>query len=90
MEFNYTKIAKLWGMDIAGSVAENKELVMKNISYLYYLKMTGVEEIFYRFTIIFLEDSKVFQANVNKMIKQLGEGYVEILSRDMNYWCNLM
>ena len=90
MEFNYTKIAKLWGVDIADSVAENKELVMKNISYLYYLKMTGVEEIFYRFTIIFLEDNDVFQSNVNRMIKQLGEDYAEILSRDMNYWCNLM
>ena len=83
MNINLNKIEEIYGIELLELVKENIDDINQNINYLIYLNFTDIEDIFERYTPIFICDHPVFKQNINNLITKLGENYVDIIENDL-------
>lgn len=84
MEINYNKIIDIYGKEYLTLINDNIEDVINNIKYLKELGFQDVEDIFERYTFIFIQDNKSFKNKLNNLIKKLGLDYVNIIETDLS------
>lgn len=84
MNINFNKIIEIYGEEYIKLINENIDVVIQNLNYLKLLGFQDIEDIFERYTNIFLEDDKDFQDKINKLIARLGRNYVDIIENDLN------
>lgn len=84
MNIDYDKIEELYGVDCLILLKENIEEVKKNINYLYKLGFNDIEDIFERYTYIFIRDYETFKKKLDKLIIRLGENYVNEIETNLN------
>ena len=84
MKIDIEKIRLVYGNDTLKLVKENFEDIKKNIKYLEQLGFNDVVDIFERYVVIFICDCSYFKENINKLIKKLGENYVERIENNLN------
>jgi hypothetical protein len=90
MNINFDKIETLYGKETLELINNNTEDVVTNINYLISLGFDDVEDIFERYTLIFIEDTITFKDKIDKLIKVLGNNYVDILEENIELWENLL
>ena len=83
MNINYNKIKELYGIDYLYLIKDNIEDIKLNIDYLYKLGFNDVEDIFERYTFLFIKDNDEFRLMFNKLITNLGSDYVDIIENDL-------
>lgn len=83
MNINYNKIKELYGIDYLYLIKDNIEDIKLNIDYLYKLGFNDVEDIFERYTFLFIKDNDEFRVMFNKLITNLGSDYVDIIENDL-------
>ena len=83
MNINFDVICETYGDSVVELIKDNMEDVMENIEYLVKLNFTDVEDIFERYTLIFLDSPSLFQEKINKFIQKLGSNYVDIIENDL-------
>ena len=84
MEINYNKIIEIYGKEYLTLINDNIEDVINNIKYLKELGFQDIEDIFERYTFIFIQDNKSFKNKLNNLIKKLGLDYVNIIETDLS------
>jgi len=84
MNINFNKINELYGEDVLRLVNENIEDIIKNINYLKQLNFTDIEDIFERYTLLFIDTSLSFREKINQLINKLGNDYVNIIENDLS------
>lgn len=89
MEIDYQKIATLYDKGVLNAVIERKDTVIANIDYLNGLGINS-NEIFERYTPIFIKDTATFINSVEMLIKRLGDDYIAILEENIEYWGELL
>lgn len=86
MQIDFEKIEKIYGEDTLIMLKENIEEVKKNMEYLIYLGFDDIEDIFERYTLMFIEDNRDFINKMNRLIRVLGDDYVNKLETNMEIW----
>ena len=84
MEINYNKIIEIYGKEYLSLINDNIEDVIKNLSYLKELGFQDIEDIFERYTFLFLDSNNRFQDKFNKLITNLGPDYVNIIETNLS------
>ena len=84
MEINYNKIIEIYGKDYIKLINENIDEVIKNLNYLNNLGFQDIEDIFERYTFLFLDSNNKFQDKFNKLITSLGPDYVNIIETNLS------
>ncbi|MBQ8472591.1 MAG: hypothetical protein IJ501_03715 [Bacilli bacterium] len=84
MEINYNKIIEIYGKEYLSLINDNIEDVINNLSYLKELGFQDIEDIFERYTFIFICGNKEFKDKFNKLITKLGFDYVNIIENDLD------
>lgn len=84
MKINYDKIKELYGIDYLYLIKDNIEDIKLNIDYLCKLGFNDVEDIFERYTCIFIKDNNEFELMFNKLITKLGNDYVEKIENELD------
>ena len=77
------KMKEIHGEEIIKVIYDNIDLIEKNIEVLNELKFDDVEGIFERCPVIFMKFTKNFRKQVESLISELGENYVEIIQNDL-------
>ena len=83
MDIDLGKIEEIYGVDILNLVKENIDDINKNIKYLIYLNFEDVENIFERYTPVFICNFIEFKNKIDKLINKLGKNYVSIIENDL-------
>lgn len=83
MNFDLDKIIKIYGEEYINLIKENMEDVKANLKYLIEIGFYDVEDIFERYTPIFIYDNQNFKNKVKKLVKRLGFNYVELIENDL-------
>lgn len=83
MNINVDKIREIYGIDVLNLVRDNIKNIIKNIRYLEQLGFDDVEDIFERYTLIFMDEPVYFKEKINKLINKLGINYVELIENDL-------
>lgn len=90
-ELDLSVVAEIYGEDIVERMYEYSEDVISNVEFLLELEFEeSVTDIVHRFGLILLEDPCIFRENVQNLIQDLGEDYVERLGEDMSPWESLL
>lgn len=89
MQIDFDKILEIYGESMIELIRDNKDDVIENLKYLYYLEFNDVEDIFERYPGIFICSNKEFVKKMKILINELGYNYVEILETNMDLWGNL-
>lgn len=84
MQINFNKIEKIYGIEILELVRDNLIDVTDNINYMLKLKFTDVEDVFERYTPIFICSNNEFMDKINNLIKKIGDDYVDIIENDLS------
>ena len=84
MEINYNKIIEIYGKEYITLINDNIDDVVNNLSYLQELGFQDIEDIFERYTYIFIQDNKCFKEKINKLITNLGFDYVNIIETNLS------
>ena len=84
MEINYNKIIEIYGKEYLSLINDNIEDVINNLSYLKELGFQDIEDIFERYTFLFLDSNNRFQDKFNKLITNLGPDYVNIIETNLS------
>lgn len=71
INIDFDKINKIYGIETLNNIKENINEVNKNISYMYKLGFTDIEDIFERETLLFICDNKEFKNKIDKLIRRL-------------------
>lgn len=91
MQIDVEKIKELYGDSINQLLNENQyQNFEKNILYLYKKEIKYIQDIVESYYLIFLYEHNDFKEKVDNLIDNLGKNYVEILSKDMSLWENLL
>lgn len=88
INIDFDKINKIYGIETLNNIKENINEVNKNISYMYKLGFTDIEDIFERETLLFICDNKEFKNKIDKLIRRLGATYVNDIENDIPCWRN--
>ena len=83
MNINLDKIKDIYGLELLDLVKENIEDINKNINYLIYLNFNDIEDIFERYTPIFICEHKEFRQKMAKLVNKMGIDYVDIIENDL-------
>ena len=83
------RIEEVFGEDYIKTINENINLIDENVKLLEKLKFDDIEEIFERCPDIFIYNANEFETKINKLIKKLGEKYVEKIEEDISIIKNL-
>lgn len=84
INIDFDKINKIYGIETLNNIKENINEVNKNISYMYKLGFTDIEDIFERETLLFICDNKEFKNKIDKLIRRLGATYVNDIENDIS------
>ena len=84
MQINYNKIIEIYGRDYINLINENIDEVIKNLNYLNNLGFEDIEDIFERYTFLFLDSNNKFQDKFNKLIASLWSDYVNIIEENLS------
>lgn len=84
INIDFDKINKIYGIETLNNIKENINEVNKNISYMYKLGFTDIEDIFERETLLFICDNKEFKNKIDKLIRRLGATYVNDIENDLS------
>ena len=84
MEINLNNIRETYGDNVIISISDNIDDVMENIEYLKKLNFTDTEDIFEKYAIIFLDMPSEFKRKIEKLIKEIGHNYVEVIENDLS------
>ena len=84
MNINFNKVYEIYGEDVIELIRENVDEVKKNLGYVIRLGFSDVEDIFERYSVIFIYDNNEFVEKINKLINKLGQNYVEIIENDLS------
>lgn len=90
MNIDFNKINETYGEDVLELIKENIEDITENINYLQKLNFTDIEDIFERYTLIFIDSPSSFEDKINNLINELGEDYNEIIGNDLSILESLM
>ena len=77
------KMKEIYGEEIIEIIYDNIDIIGKNIKVMKELEFEDVEGIFERCPIIFTKFTKNFKEQIEGLIKELGENYVEIIQSDI-------
>ena len=77
------KMKEIHGEEVIEVIYDNIEIIEKNIKIMKKLKFDDVEGIFERCPIIFTKFTKNFAEQIENLISELGENYVEIIQNDI-------
>lgn len=83
MNINFNKIYEIYGEDVIELIKENVSEITKNLGYMIKLGFNDVEDIFERYSVIFICGNNEFVEKINNLINNLGENYVEIIENDL-------
>lgn len=83
MNIDFNKISDTYGDSIIELIRENIEDVNENITYIIRLGFTDIEDIFERYTLIFIDSPSTFKEKINKLINELGSNYIDIIENDL-------
>ena len=84
INIDFDKINKIYGIETLNNIKENINEVNKNISYMYKLGFTDIEDIFERETLLFICDNKEFKNKIDKLIRRQGATYVDDIENDIS------
>ena len=84
INIDFDKINKIYGIETLNNIKENINEVNKNISYMYKLGFTDIEDIFERETLLFICNNKEFKNKIDKLIRRLGATYVDDIENDIS------
>ena len=84
INIDFDKINKIYGIETLNNIKENINEVNKNISYMYKLGFTDIEDIFERETLLFICDNKEFKNKIDRLIIRLGATYVDDIENDIS------
>ena len=84
MNIDFNKINEIYGEDIIVAIKDNIDDVKENISYLEKLRFNDIEDIFERYTLIFIDTPSSFKDKINQLINKLGNDYVDIIENDLS------
>lgn len=84
MNINFDKIEEIYGTEILNLVKENIDSVTKNINYFMFLGFNDIEDIFERYTEIFIEFPQQFKNKIDELIKKIGIYYVDKIENDLS------
>ena len=90
MKIDFRKIEEIYGSSIIEEIQNNSKEVLENIKYLKNLKINDIEDIFERYTLIFICDKKEFKNKADKLISRIGVNYIDMLDNDVELWEELM
>ena len=90
VDFNIKKISSLYGKTVADEIRENLEVVEANIKWLQSLGFAKLDEIFYTYSIAFLQDEETFKRKVFKIISNVGVENLKILEKNLQFWEGLI
>ena len=71
MKVNLNNIRDTYGDSVVILIRDNIDDVMKNINYLNKLNFTDTEDIFEKYSILFIDNTSNFKNNINNLIKAL-------------------
>jgi len=77
------KMKEIHGEEIVEIINNNIDIIEKNIKVMKELKFDDVEGIFERCPIIFMKFTKNFKEQIERLISELGENYVEMIQSDI-------
>ena len=83
MNINVDKIKDIYGIDTLNLIKDNIKDIVNNIKYLEELGFSDVEDIFERYTLMFIYSKEEFKEKINYLINKLGNNYVEIIENDL-------
>lgn len=90
MQFNLEKIKQSYGETVCNDIEEEKELVMNNLEFLYELGFRSLDDIFYAYTVAFLQDEQKFKDKVLTLCEKVGENYLNILDMHIDFWEDIL
>ena len=83
MNIDFNKISDTYGDSVIELIRDNIEDVNENINYMIKLGFTDIEDIFERYTLIFIDNPSIFKEKLNNLINELGSNYVDIIENDL-------
>ena len=84
MYIDLNKIKEIYGIDTLTLIKENIKDIINNIKYLERLGFKDTEDIFERYTLIFIEEPIIFKEKINKLINKLGNNYINLIENDLS------
>ena len=90
MNINFNNISDTYGEDILNVIRENMDNVTSNINYLRKLNFSDVEDIFERYTLIFIDSPSGFKEKIDKLVLKLGSNYDELIGNDLSIFEDLL
>ena len=86
MKLNLNKIKELYGETVKNEINEERELVENNLEFLYQLGFRNLDDIFYNYSIAFLQNKQKFQNKVLMLCKKIGDDYLNVLTNNIDLW----
>jgi len=77
------KIMQIYGEEYKEIISDNQEDVKANLRYLAEIGFTDIEDIFERYTPIFIRSNESFREKIRDLVIKLGINYVEIIENDL-------
>ena len=90
MKIDFEKIEEIYGSSVIEEIKNNSKDILENIKYLKELNINDIEDIFERYSLIFICDKNEFKNKVDKLISKIGINYVDMLDNNMELWEELM
>ena len=84
MKIDFNKITKIHGAECMDLINTNMPDIKENITYLSEIGFNDVEDIFERYTSIFIADNKVFRDRIKDLVRRVGINYVEIIESNLD------
>lgn len=84
LNVNLENMKEIYGDDIINIILSNIDIIEINIQTLKKLKFDDVEGIFERCPMMFMYFPKAFNEKIEKIIKEIGENYIDIIQNDIS------
>lgn len=89
MSINLENMEKIYGNEIVDTINSNIDIIQSNVKKMQALGFYDIEGLLERCVDVFLYFPNDFEYKINKLIKKLGENYVEKIENDISYLENL-
>ena len=90
MDIDFNNISDTYGEDIINIIRDNIDDITENINYLRKLNFSDIEDIFERYTLIFIDNPSIFKEKIDKLILRLGSNYDDIIGNDLSVFEELL
>lgn len=80
---DFDKIIKIYGEEYIELINENIDEVKANLKYLSEIGFHDIEDIFERYTPIFITSNETFKEKIRDLVIKLGVNYVDIIENDL-------